>query len=170
MLESERMKPLAWYVNAALRTARALLPSRFPPDDEFARRLLPEAEYELYIAMEPADRDHAVRVARELLSRRPDAPAVLVRAALLHDVGKSGAPFRLWQRVVAHLWSRDLPVAPRLDGLSGAQQRSRHHPGYGADMIRAAGGSEAVARLVERHHDPDGDPDAALLRSIDETT
>lgn len=164
------MKPVAWYLNAAARTARALAPSLFPPDDGFARDHLPDPEYQLYTSMEGPDRDHAVRVAKALLARRPDAEQVLVRAALLHDVGKSGLPFRVWQRIVAHLVTPDLPAAPRLDGLAGVQQRNLHHPSYGAALIREAGGCEAVARLIERHHDSDGDPDTVLLRLIDDAT
>ena len=164
------MKPVAWYLNAAARTIRALAPSLFPPDDGFARERLPDPEYRLYAAMEGPDRDHAVRVAKALLARRPDADGVLVRAALLHDVGKSGLPFRLWQRIVAHLVTPDLPAAPRLEGLAGVQQRNLHHPRYGAALIREVGGCEAVARLIERHHGSDGDPDAALLHQIDDAT
>lgn len=164
------MKSLRWYLNAAARTLRALAPQLFPPDDRFARSRLPDAEYALYRAMEPADRDHGVRVAKRVLAHRPEADDALVRAALLHDVGKSGFRFVVWQRIVAHLVAADLPAEPRLDGLAGAQQRNLHHPRYGAEMIRRAGGGERVAHLVERHHDPGGDADAVLLREIDDAT
>jgi hypothetical protein len=164
------MKPRAWYLNAAVRTVRALLPKRFPPDDAFARGRLPPVELKLFLGMEAPDRDHAVRVTKALLRERPDAPDMLVRTALLHDVGKSGAPFVVWQRVAAHLVRGVPPAEPRLTGLAGVRQRRRHHPLYGADLVRRAGGCEEVARLIERHHERSDDPDLALLRAYDDAT
>jgi putative nucleotidyltransferase with HDIG domain len=164
------MKPRVWYLNVATRTVRALLPERFPPDDTFAAGRLPANELALFLGMEAPDRDHAVRVTRALLRERPDASSVLVRAALLHDVGKSGAPFVVWQRILAHLVRGDPPAEPRLTGLAGVRQRRRHHPRYGAEMVSAAGGSEAVAGLIERHHERSDDPDLTLLRALDDAT
>lgn len=162
-------KPRAWYLNAARRTVRALLPALAPPDDAFAETRLSGAEYRLYLRMDRRDRQHACEVARALLGRHPDAGEALVRAALLHDVGKAGRPYRVLERVLVHLLpTRALPAEPRLGGLAGAMQVKAHHQRYGADMIRAAGGSEAVARLVAGHHDVGGD--AELLRRIDEET
>lgn len=162
-------KPSAWYLNAARRTLRALLPALAPPDDAFARARLSGPEYALYLRMDARDRHHACEVAKALLGRHPEAGEVLVRAALLHDVGKSGRPYRVAERVLVHLLpGRPLPPEPRLQGLAGAMQVKRHHQRYGADMIRAAGGSEAVARLVAGHHEVGGE--AELLRQIDEET
>lgn len=159
----------SWYLNAARRTLRALVPSLSPPDDGFARARLPAAELRLYLRMDPRDRHHACHVARTLLARHPEASDVLVRAALLHDVGKSGRPYRVLERILVHLLpGRALPAEPRLRGIAGALQVKRHHHRYGADMIRAAGGSEDVARLVLGHHQGGGE--AEWLRRVDEET
>ncbi|HKI57107.1 MAG TPA: HDIG domain-containing protein [Trueperaceae bacterium] len=162
-------KPSAWYLNAARRTVRALVPGLAPPDDAFAASRLTGAEYGLYLRMDRRDRHHACEVAKELLARHPGASEVLVRAALLHDLGKADRPFRVLERVLVHLLpTRPLPPEPRLRGLAGAMQVKRHHQRYGADMIRAAGGSEVVARLVAGHHRVGGE--AELLRRIDDET
>lgn len=162
-------KPSAWYLNAARRAVRALLPALAPPDDALAEARLTASEYRLYLRMDPRDRHHACEVTRTLLARQPDAPAVLVRAALLHDVGKAQRPYRLLERVLVHLLpARPLPPEPRLRGLAGAMQVKRHHQVYGAEMIRAAGGCEAVARLVAGHHQVGGA--AEPLRRIDDET
>ncbi len=162
-------RPPVWYLNAARRTLRAVWPSLAPPDDAFARRTLPEAEYRVYERMDRRDRHHACEVAKALLARHPGAPDELVRAALLHDVGKSERRYRVLERVLVHLLpERQVPAEPRLGGLAGALQVKRHHQTYGARMIRSAGGSEAVARLVEAHHVVGGD--AELLRRIDDET
>ncbi len=162
-------RPPVWYLNAARRTLRAVLPSLAPPDDAFARRRLPVAEYGVYQRMDVRDRHHACEVAKALLARHPDAPDELVRAALLHDVGKSGRRYRVLERVLVHLLpERPVPAEPRRRGLAGALQVKRHHHAYGAEMIRSAGGSETVARLVADHHVIGGD--AELLRRIDDET
>jgi hypothetical protein len=100
----------------AARTVRGLVPGLARPDDAFAAVHLVGPELAAYLAMDPRDRDHACRVARRLLAVAPEADGVWVRAALLHDVGKSGAPYRVWERVVVHLGTPDetlLRRAPR---------------------------------------------------------
>jgi len=162
-------RPPVWYLNAVWRTLHAVLPALAQPDDAFARRRLPAAEYRVYEQMDPRDRHHACHVAKALLARHPAVADELVRAALLHDVGKAGRRYRVLERVLAHLLpERPVPAEPRLDGLAGALQVKRHHHDYGAAMIRAAGGSETVARLVADHHVAGGD--AEILRRIDDET
>ncbi|HEX7004440.1 MAG TPA: HD domain-containing protein [Trueperaceae bacterium] len=161
----------SWVVNAARRTLVALLPALARPDDRFAQGYLEPAEYRLYLSMDPRDRQHACLVARQLLQRMPQASDVLVRAALLHDVGKSVRPYNPLYRILVHLYApSDVPEAPALEGLRGAWQVKRHHSRYGARLIREAGGCDEVARLVERHHEPGGDAGASLIKSLDDET
>lgn len=159
-----------WFVNAFRRTAVACLPALARPDDEFAARYLAGGEYRLYLGMDKRDREHGCWLARRLLDQEPEAPTELVSAALLHDVGKSESPYNPIYRIVSHLYQAELPPEPRLAGLRGALQAARHHHRYGAEMIRREGGGLEVARLVERHHQPDGDPGAALLKRLDDET
>ncbi|ADI14583.1 HD domain-containing protein [Truepera radiovictrix] len=155
-------------VSTLWRTAQAFVPRLARADDAFAARVLPRAEYALYRRMDVRDRAHACGVARALLTLEPAAPSTLLRAALLHDVGKSGRRYRPLERILVALYTpRALPHAPRLRGLRGAWQRRRHHPRYGAELILAAGGDPRVAELVARHHHPAGDPEAELLRRAD---
>lgn len=164
-----------WYVNAARRTVLSLLPSFAKPDDVFARDQLEVAEYALYLRMDPRDRQHACEVARRLSAACPSVSPELLAAALLHDVGKSCLPFRLDQRILAHLLpTGDTPPEPRLRGLAGALQVKRHHHAYGAAMVRSAGGRERVAALVAGHHGAtfgaSDHADAMLLRAVDDAT
>lgn len=141
------------------------------PDDGFAEGWLRPAEYRLYRGMDVRDREHACRIAHRLLTRSPDVDEVLVRAALLHDVGKSTRPYNPLYRILTHLYAPSRVAAePRYRGLRGAWQVRRHHHRYGADMILAGGGTREVAELVERHHRPGGDPNAELLKSLDDET
>jgi putative nucleotidyltransferase with HDIG domain len=161
----------AWVANAARRTLIACFPGLAAPDDRFAASHLPPAELGLYLRMDVRDRQHACEVAKRLLAVLPDAGSELVRAALLHDVGKAVKPYNPLHRILVHLYApADIPESPRAAGLKGAWQVRRHHDLFGARMIREAGGSDVVADLVERHHRPGSDPRAQLLKSLDEAT
>ena len=163
------MPPLRWFINASSRTLRAFLPRFVETDDAFAETVLNPQEYNLYKKMDVRDRHHARLVAEAVRGRAPDASEALLRAALLHDVGKSAAPYRAWERIFVHLYTPDVPAAPRLTGLKGVWQRHRHHAYYGAEMIWNAGGDARVAEIVARHHQPGEDLEAALLKEVDET-
>ncbi len=178
------VKPATWFVNAGLRTLRAFVPSLARPDDTFAAQWLSGHELDLYQGMDRRDRDHACRVARALLAAHPGAPATVVRAALLHDVGKSAVPYRAWERIVVHLcrpWREargeaagrddtgDAGATPAV-GLVGLLAWHRRHAARGAEMILAAGGDPEVAALVRHHHDPRGFAGAELIRAADADT
>jgi putative nucleotidyltransferase with HDIG domain len=116
------------------------------------------------------------------LERAGHRDADLLAAALLHDVGKSRAHLRLWERIVVVLGSRYWPrLTERLytrsaaapDGARGLGRGAvvqRHHAAWGSDMIRAAGSSARTADLVSRHHDgAGGDALLAALQAADES-
>ena len=119
------------------RGLRALL-GLARPDDAWARGWLLEEEYALFRALDPRDREHSVLVAKELLKRYPKAPAAAVRAALLHDVGKTVRPYRVLERILTALFEPYLPTLPPeppLSGWRGAVQVRLHHERYGLLMI-----------------------------------
>src|SRR5690554_5281057 len=101
-------KPAPWFLNAARRTLVAAFPGLARPDDAWAAARLPAPEARLFLSLPPQERAHAIQVARRLLAQAPAASPTLVRAALLHDVGKLGTPQAVLWRVLTHL----LPAAP----------------------------------------------------------
>lgn len=117
----------------------------------------------LYGAMDPRDRDHAVKVAKRLLQRYPEAPGYVVRAALLHDVGKALRPYHPLERVLTGLWCPEVEIEPLRKGLYGAWQIRKHHPIYGARRILDL----EVATLVRTHHAPKSEW-AKRLHEVDE--
>mgnify|MGYP000636094446 CR=1 FL=1 len=118
--------------------------------------------------MDTRDRWHAVAVARLVLRMKPDAPDRLVRAALLHDVGKSVRPYRLAERIAGHV----LPDAWLGTQRGAAGYVKRYHARLGAAMVREVGGSEAVAQLVEQHErtDAPAGSELAVLVAADRQT
>ena len=108
------------------------------PDDAWAERWLPPEEYALYAELDPRDREHSVLVAKALLSRYTEAPPEVVRAALLHDVGKAVRPYRAAERILTALlepWLPRLPERPLLPGWRGAVQVRLHHERYAAQRL-----------------------------------
>lgn len=160
-------RALTWLKNAAVRTLHTAVPGTARPDDAWARERMPAAEYALYEALSPAERVHALSIARCALARGGDG--VAVRAALLHDVGKLGFDNNVLWRVLSHLLGpSDAAAEPRLSSLAGTRQAARHHPAYGEAPILAAGGDPEVARIVALHHEPGGSAAARLLKECDE--
>ncbi|WP_287372102.1 phosphohydrolase [Oceanithermus sp.] len=148
-----------------IRLAKGFFPALCRPDDAWALARLAPDEAELYRAMDVRDREHNVAVARRLLERWPDAPDCAVRAALIHDAGKSLRPYNVWERIFTALlerWAPEVEPYPLRTGLTGAWQVRRHHPRYAADRIA----DPCVARLVGEHHSGTS-PWAVRLRAID---
>ncbi len=160
-------------ISVATRVVQAFVPVLAKCDDEGARRVLTEAELELYESMDVRDRAHAALVVRRLRRLQPDASRDLLAAAWLHDVGKSVLPFRPVHRILAGL----LPAVrgeadPLSDGLYGARQVKARHEAIGARFLEQAGShrpARIVAGLAAPAH-PAEDPDVAVLREADATT
>lgn len=109
----------------------------------------------LFRRMSEAEQAHSVRVYRALKGKGFQDPDLLA-AALLHDVGKTHIPLKLWERV----WIVLAPsLTPRHSGLSKGTSNSfqralwvsEKHPEWGADMALSAGVSSTTAWLIRNH-------------------
>ncbi len=157
----------------ANRLLRAMRLEFAKPDDAWAQSILPPLEFAVYASMDARDREHAVRVTQYLQKIKPDASPILLRAALLHDCGKQLRPYKWRERVWAGL--QPMPKLEFDSALFVTQKRSPTalelralHPQIGALLIRSAGGDPRVAQIVERHHQPFDDADAAWIHAVDE--
>ncbi len=146
-----------------------------PPRDEDAivqPYLTPELNT-LFFQMSGADRAHSIRVLSKLQDNGERDPDLLA-AALLHDVGKCRSPINSIERTLAVLAERWIPS--RVDAWSQGEPHgwrkpfvvSRQHPSWGANMVREAGGSATLAKLILAHQSAvgTGDPrtDDLLLK------
>lgn len=129
---------------------------RRPSDEEAAwvRARLTRPEQALFFAQESGDQAHAIEVARRL-EAQGGVDEILVRAALLHDVGKAPG-VALPYRVLLVLLERLAPgrlraLSPDRHGLLAPLARAAHHPEIGARYAAAAGCAPEVVALI-RHH------------------
>jgi len=147
-----------------------LAPKRAARIDGELLRLLNSAEFDLVSRLSVSDRAHLLAVHQRLAHDGCGDEDVL-KAALLHDVGKAdcGARVGLVHRTIAVLLRAiSSKLLSRLETSNGSGWRRpfqlvSEHPALGARKARDAGCSERVCWLIEHHHDADVRNDAGLL-------
>ncbi len=142
-----------------------------PEDREWVDAVLARAERPLFDRMPSYDQTHSVRVAREL--ERAGADRVLLRAALLHDLGKTIPPHRV-PLIYRGLVVLVRAVNPRL--LRGVARPwgplwpvylHVNHPELGARELERAGSPAVLVELVRMHQEASPDPRLQLLQRVD---
>jgi len=135
-----------------------------PAEQDQAAGWLSDRESPLFWEQSPADQRHALTAARMVASVRPERRD-LIRAALLHDIGKRHSRLGVPGRVTAS--TLDLLRIPA-PGRLGIYLR---HESLGAGELEAAGAEPIVVSFAAGHHGacpPDFDPeDWALLARSD---
>ena len=127
-----------------------------PADRALVNRYLSSVELELFSRMESADQHHSVNVLRSLLAM-DIADMALLKAGLLHDVGKSRCKIGIVYRTLAVVLTAVFGGLPEF--LSWQSRESiftpfyviENHPRIGASMLAKAGCEERVWRLTELH-------------------
>jgi len=151
----------------------AALRARVEPSDlVVVEENLSDSERALFSTMRVADQRHSIDLFHRLWDdghRTPD----LLRAALLHDVGKASGPLPLPFRVVYSLtawlngrWASWLS-APERPTWCRPFIVAAHHPALGAEAAARAGASPNVARLIAGHGSPGEDPLSKTLYEYD---
>lgn len=145
------------------------------------RQYLGAEEAALFSRMAKMDQGHCVRVAQKALALAQELPEpglspqerrILARAALLHDVGKSGTGLGLIARVGVVLF-RHRGLRLEADSVASGRiarwlKAHHEHAAVGAAMARRIGIEEPVVALIQNHHEPaNGDRLLALLAAAD---
>ena len=158
-VEPRRGPALGHYVRRFFTSLSRRPPT--PADEAWAAAVTTPDEHALFARLSNQDRRHLIAGARQVeQALGPDAEAVWIRAALLHDVGKFHADLGVVGRSVStvathglgrrrvHGWA-DRP------GVRGRIGRSELHGEIGADELRAAASPEPVAEWSALHHHPE---------------
>jgi hypothetical protein len=114
-------------------------------------------QLELFNRMSSMDQHHCRAVFRALQAAGHRDPSLL-NAALLHDVGKTLGPVRIWHRVLAVLTKT---LVPRLWESMDANPGSwlyplyvhRQHATMGSELAAQAGCGKDVVWLIAHHED-----------------
>ena len=128
--------------------------------------------------MQPSEQRHAYEVLEKLKAEGCDHPDLL-RAALLHDVGKILYPLKPWERAMVVITQQ---IAPSLTiqlgqrkpiGFFKAFVVAANHSEWGADLISKTGASEILVDLIRNHENnpaPDQDHLLSCLQKADDAS
>ena len=123
--------------------------------DETKAFLTPD-QFSLFNQLQFSEQSHSIRIYQQMRQDGIEQPDLL-KAALLHDVGKNRCPLHLWDRIIIVLGRRFTPWI--FDTISGEEPVgwkrpfvvSRKHAEWGARMAAAAGSSQLTVELINRH-------------------
>ena len=151
--------------------------SRFSPQDvELVNSVLSASQAELFRHMQASEQVHSLGVLKELKNQGEENPDLL-SAALLHDVGKTRAPLRIWERVMIvivraicsgciHKWGKGKHIEPE-EGLGWRRAFivAEQHPAWGAELAAGCGASRLTVSLITRHQEQI-DPGSSSMEDI----
>ena len=122
--------------------------------------ILTQPELDLFKCLPVPDQNHCLRVLANL-EASGETDSDLLKAALLHDIGKTRYPLTRWARVFGVVMEGLFPTA----GLEWGKKQPRgihrplvvihQHPSWGADLAEKAGSSHRVVWLIHHHESED---------------
>ncbi|MHB9095103.1 MAG: HDOD domain-containing protein [Eubacteriales bacterium] len=146
---------------------RALFSKMTQDDLAMVSKYLSKDEKQLFFNMDPAIQKHCVNVAFTVQNMLKDRPGtdhgLLMKAALLHDIGKPRGSLTLMDRVwyvLVRKASRRLAEKLARPGKGGFLARLRYafyihinHGEIGASIAQNSGLGEDLVFLLRHHHD-----------------
>ena len=170
-------------LNRIKQFIHAIFASITAEDRLFVSQQLSDKESRLFWHMNLPDQRHTLNVAYTCLRLAKDDQAVnmalLLKCALLHDVGKVKGDVSTADKVMTVLAHKFFPVWSKnwgRMGRGGKIENLRHafyiyfyHAARGANMLRDIG-DDAIAEIIAKHHDaplPDDCQELKLLRTAD---
>jgi len=158
-------------------------------DVNFIRRFLTKKEQILFYRMSTTDQCHSLNVAYKLTKKLKDVETFqkeplankkeAIIAALLHDVGKTEAPFSLMARSLYVLTKTilkkgnlkfiyKLGQSPKASKLIRNFYVLEFHPQIGVDILKTLTNDSFVLDLVLKHQEPLDNNDPIILNLLKE--
>jgi putative nucleotidyltransferase with HDIG domain len=146
----------------------ALMERMDAPRKMFVAEHLSAAARELFCGMDEMDQCHAVRVAytaQELAATviEPFDEELLIRCALLHDIGRQQGDMGLWGKVYAVLMHHFYPSCRSGHVLFVYY----HHAALGRELLESIG-MVREASIIGQHHSRPGADDSIELQLLRE--
>jgi len=123
---------------------------------DLVKSILSTAELELFQTLPIPDQNHSIRVLESLISQG-EGDSDLLKAALLHDLGKIKFPLQRLERVYSVLITGLFPNRAKHWGNGDPAGLARplvvinHHPDWGAEYAEAVGSSPLTVWLIRNH-------------------
>lgn len=115
----------------------------------------------LFKTLRRGEQIHSLHVLNGVLAQADHTPRALAIAALMHDIGKTRYPLRLWQKTLTVLIRKFFPRT--FERLSAGDPRAFlerpfvvyvHHPAWGAELLEKLGAPADAVWLTAHHADP----------------
>ena len=146
----------------------AVNPPAQPVPTEELKPYLNNAQLALFRNLQPSEQWHAFKVFNKLKDDGVTQPELL-KAGLLHDIGKILYPLKTWERVMIVVTKQ---ISPSLIQQWGYRKPTgffkffsvaSRHAELGADLISQTGASKELIELIRRHEEnPSSNQDALL--------
>lgn len=141
----------------ALQFRAALQNPQLQEDElDLVKSILTSPQMDLFNKLHNSEKKHGIRVLQTLIDEGETNPD-LKTAALMHDIGKTVYPHRLWERVLIVLGKRFFPLLYQEWGKRKPMGLARpfvvalNHSQWGAELAQKAGANHLVITLIREH-------------------
>ncbi|KAB3530446.1 HDIG domain-containing metalloprotein [Alkaliphilus serpentinus] len=136
-------------------------------DHEFVREYLTPNERALFYRLRVGEQVHSVKVAYGCYQEKP-TNRKLIKAALLHDVGKVESNLNIFNKVIVVILAKH-PVRARLLPffIKKALFYKNHHPKIAVEFLHQLRLDKDIIYLVENHHKLSTNEDINLIQKYD---
>lgn len=154
-------------------------------DEQFVGQYLNDEEKNVFRGMGIPDQYHSLRVARDALRLSGNVAGIdrglLVRCALLHDVGRRNGDVSTFDKIFTVLLHKLAPTyiktwgrkgrGGKIDNFRHAVFVYYHHPERSRDILEEIGSEQNLVDIVAAHHRParnNDPPELKVLKEADE--
>ncbi|MCY6353675.1 HD domain-containing protein [Clostridium sp. ZS2-4] len=153
-----RIKQFYWAVTSTISSK----------DKEFIREYLNQDEINLFAKLAVYDQRHSIKIAQDV-KKIYSTNERLIKAALLHDIGKISKPLNLLERslmvILDNLFKDKMKRYENIKIIDSYY----NHGENGYKILKGYGYNERLLYLVKNHHNNDiiGDKELNILKQYD---